>query len=76
MSQLFVPDFIKNRTLQLLLVLSTLFDLLLSGSLKHILVMLGLPYVTSVALYYLIGSKKRAIKPRISEQYRPISNQK
>lgn len=74
MFQLFVPDFIKSRAIQLALVLSTLFDLLMSGTVKHIIILFGLPYVTSMALYCIINPKKIPIKPRISEQYRPIQN--
>lgn len=76
MFQLFVPDFIKSRAIQLALVLSTLFDLLMSGTVKHIIILFGLPYVTSMVLYCIISPKKIPIKPRISEQYRPIQNKK
>ncbi len=71
MSQLFTPDFIKNRVLQLVFALSTMFDLFVSGTIKHILIMLGLPYATSIALYYLMSPKKIPVKPKVSEQYRP-----
>ncbi|CAM2928628.1 hypothetical protein [Legionella worsleiensis] len=72
MTQLLIPDFIKNRMVQYLLILSSFMDAIVSGTLKHILVLIGLPYLTSVALSCLLPPRKAAVKRRISEQYRPL----
>ncbi|KTD39482.1 hypothetical protein Lmor_0133 [Legionella moravica] len=76
MVQLFIPDFIKNRMVQLILVIISLMDIAASGTLKHMLILFGLPYLASIALFCLINPRKSPIKPRVSEQYRPYNNKK
>ena len=69
---LFFTDFIKNRTIQLAIVLGIIFDLLITKSIRHILVLFGLPYLISIALVYLMNKNKIAIKPQISAQYKRV----
>ncbi|KTD46206.1 hypothetical protein [Legionella quateirensis] len=76
MIQLFIPDFIKNRIVQFSLALSIPLDIALSGTIKHLLILFGLPYLASIALYCLMNPRKAPIKPRISEQYRPLKYKK
>lgn len=73
MFQLLIPDFIKNRIVQLILVLSIILDIAASGTIKHILILFGLPYLSSIVLFCLMNPRKTPIKPRISEQYRPLN---
>ncbi|WP_045097678.1 hypothetical protein [Legionella fallonii] len=70
MRQLFFTDFIRNRTTQLGLAVSLLGDLSLSKSIKHALILFGLPYLTSIMLAYHFKPAKYKVKVRISEQYR------
>lgn len=76
MLQPFIPDFIKNRSLQFILIAGLIFDIVTAETIKHVIVLFGLPYLSSVALYYLMNRKKTTIKARISEQYRPQSRRK
>lgn len=76
MMQPFIPDFIKNRSLQFILIAGLIFDIVTAETIKHVIVLFGLPYLSSVALYYLMNRKKTTIKARISEQYRPQSRRK
>jgi urea transporter len=70
MFQLFVPDFIKSKTFQFLMFLGVLFDIFLASSLKHVLFIFGLPYLTAVLLYYLMNRKKPLVKAMVSAQYK------
>jgi hypothetical protein len=70
MLQLITTDFIKNRTLQGLFLIGILFDLTTAKSIKHMLILFGLPYLTSIGVNYFFDVKKMKLKGRISEQYR------
>lgn len=71
MRQLFITDFIKNRSIQCSFALSCLFDLLLTESISHTLILFGLPYTTSVFLNHFINSSNLRPKAYISAQYKP-----
>ncbi|SNU99896.1 hypothetical protein [Legionella waltersii] len=70
MFQLFVPDFIKNKTIQFFLFVGILSDIYLASSLKHVLFIFGFPYLTAVLLYYLMNRKKPLVKAMVSAQYK------
>ncbi len=70
MHQLFFTTFIRNRVIQLSLALGIFFDFSLLQSIKHILVLFGLPYLTSIIMTYHFKPEKNKLKARVSEQYR------
>lgn len=70
MPQTLATDFIKNQTIQLLLIIGVLLELAFDRSIKHSIILFGIPYSTSVVLHALMQPKKLAAKPRISAQYR------
>ena len=70
MFQLLFTDFIRNRTIQFTIALGLLFDIILSSSIKHSLILFGLPYLTSIALCFRYEPRRKRIKARISAQYR------
>ena len=75
MSELLCTDFIKNRTVQLCTLIGLILDLILSQTITHTLILFTLPYLTSVGLNYLMQqSPAYKQKARISEQFRPSSN--
>ncbi|HAT1822112.1 TPA: hypothetical protein JAZ42_11685 [Legionella pneumophila] len=71
MLQPFITDFIKNRSLQFIFAMGLISDITAAGTIKHIVVLFGFPYLSSVVLYCLMNRKKATVKARISEQYRP-----
>lgn len=72
MSNLFLTDFIKNKTIQIFALLGLALDVLLSQSVIHMIVLLGFPYAASIILNQLIKTQhNNKFKPRISEQFRP-----
>ncbi|HIC7357921.1 TPA: hypothetical protein ACW6D3_001243 [Legionella pneumophila] len=71
MLQPFITDFIKNRSLQFIFAMGLISDITAAGTIKHIVVLFGFPYLSSVGLYCLMKRKKTPVKARISEQYRP-----
>ncbi len=70
MYQLFVTDFIRQRTVQTSMALCIFFEIVISKSIKHTLILFGLPYLISIAMYYRYKPQKNRIKARISRQYR------
>lgn len=70
MFQPLITDFIKNRNIQVIFILGILLDLLTSLSIKHVMILFGLPYGLSIILYSLAPPKKNLVKARISAQYR------
>lgn len=70
MYQFFFTNFIRNRTIQFSISVSMLFDFSLSQSIKHTLILFGLPYITSIIMAYRLKPTKSKLKARISEQYR------
>ncbi len=72
MFKLFSTAFIKNQRIQFIAMLGSLLDIVSSQSIHHILILLGFPYLTSIAFSYLLPVKKTISKKRISEQYRPV----
>lgn len=71
MFQLLLTDFIRSRTIQIMFLLGVVFDFSTSNTIKHMLVLFGLPYSMSIGLFYLINKKRTPVTYRISEQYRP-----
>lgn len=71
MSQLLLTDFIRSRTIQILFLFGIIFDLSTANTIKHMLFLFGVPYTTSIALFYWMNKKRTPITNRISEQYRP-----
>ncbi|HAT1595635.1 TPA: hypothetical protein JAN72_07110 [Legionella pneumophila] len=71
MLQPFITDFIKNRSLQFIFAMGLISDITVAGTIKHIVVLFGFPYLSSVVLYCLMNRKKAAVRARVSEQYRP-----
>ncbi|HAT2048772.1 TPA: hypothetical protein JBK40_10530 [Legionella pneumophila] len=71
MLQPFITDFIKNRSLQFIFAMGLISDITAARTIKHIVVLFGFPYLSSVVLYCLMNRKKATVKARISEQYRP-----
>jgi hypothetical protein len=67
---LFFTDFIRHRTIQISIALCIFFDIVISKSIKHTLILFGLPYLISIVMYYRYKPQKNRIKARISEQYR------
>ncbi len=70
MYQFFFTNFIRNRAIQLSLAVGLFFDFGLLQSIKHILVLFGLPYLTSIIMTHHFKPEKSKLKARISEQYR------
>ena len=70
MPPLLFTDFIRHRTIQVSITLCSFFEIVLSKSIKHTLILFGLPYLISIAMYYRYKPQKNRIKARISEQYR------
>jgi len=70
MVQWLLTDFVKNPWVQKMTLIGMIADFALSQSIRHVLVLFSLPYLTSVALGYWLPIKKKKVKGRISEQYR------
>ncbi len=72
MHKLFISDFIKNRIVQVFMLLALLIDLILSQSIVHSLMFFCLSYLTSMLLNYLMNSPSSS-RPiaRISKQFKP-----
>ena len=65
-------DFIKNKRVKLFLLVGAIGDMLYFHSVYHILILGGLPYLTSLILSYFIHTPTPIKSPlRISEQFRP-----
>lgn len=72
MFQLLLTDFIRSRTVQCITLSGFIFDIATTNSISHVLILFGIPYLTSIGLGYLMNAKKVTVKARISEQYRPV----
>lgn len=70
MYQLFITDFARNRTIQLYFISGIGLNIGLAQSIKHIVVLFGLPYLTSIAMNCRIRLTRKKVKARISAQYR------
>ena len=63
-------DFSRNRTIQLSFAIIMFFEITINRSIKHSLILFGLPYLTSIALCCRYKPRKDRFKARISAQYR------
>lgn len=72
MFQPFLTDFIRSRPIRFSLILSIAFDIAFSRSIKHSLILFGLPYLISIALCCRFQPPKKRIRALISEQYRQV----
>jgi len=75
MRQLLLTDFIKNRVIRLGFFFGVMCDLYLSQSIKHMVVIFGLPYLISIGLEYLFSADKRKSQDR-GNQYSRVKKSK
>lgn len=69
-----MTDFLKNKTIQLSILVGLILDILGFQTINHVLPLFGIPYCTSIILNYLVKSTPIVKAPaRISEQFKPQS---
>jgi hypothetical protein len=74
MLRLLKTTFIKDSRIKLIIMFGLFADIITSKSIRHILILFGLPYLTSITLGYLVPVKRVRIKRRVSDQYRPVKS--